>query len=636
MHQCFNFTQSYKTKIFVMKKLFTGYLFLTIFVFLFGVSAYAGDRIVLIEFFTSSTCGPCASNNPVMHSFMISQDPERIIAAGFHMNWPAPGNDPMFLYNQADNNARRGYYGINAIPAGQLDGNFSIPLPYNESVLLSYFNSRKDILSPVTIILTDSTISADSVLVRAKIFCETLLPSPSVTVYIVLKEKYIKYTSPPGTNGEKDFYDVMRKMLPDGSGTPVVLLPGQTKIIERKYKKDPIWQQDSMRVIAYVQDGSKEILNAGIKLPNFTLTSNPSFGSVNQGVSQTKDFTVQIPYVAAGYNSPVSFMAAVEPVTTGITTTFTSGTTISTFPGSLNLQVASTAAVPAGVYNVVLTGTSASGKVHKTQLSYLVGKNWVTVGASKPLVTIKIDGVNSSAYKAFSWDLNSTHTLQAISPLTVDLTRYVFQNWSNGGDTTQTITVNSTTSDYVANYKTQFKLQANAFPGGIPVTITGGNDFLDSASNVTVSVTPASVPFNGLIYYFQRWIGQGAGSYTGTNRTFNTVINNPITQIAYYDTINTSVNPIGTEIPAKYALYQNYPNPFNPVTSIKFDLPKAGDVRIVVYDILGKEMESMFNGFLGAGKYSVNLNATGYASGIYFYRLESNGFTDIKRMVVVK
>jgi hypothetical protein len=65
-------------------------------------------------------------------------------------------------------------------------------------------------------------------------------------------------------------------------------------------------------------------------------------------------------------------------------------------------------------------------------------------------------------------------------------------------------------------------------------------------------------------------------------------------------------------------------------------LPKAGDVRIVVYDILGKEMESMFNGFLGAGKYSVNLNATGYASGIYFYRLESNGFTDIKRMVVVK
>lgn len=619
-----------------MKKSFTGYLFLYIFVFLFCSGVYAGDRVVLIEYFTSSTCGPCASNNPIMHSFLISQDPTRIISVGFHMNWPAPGNDPMFLYNQADNNARRGYYGINSIPAGQLDGNLSIPLPYNVSALQSYFDSRKDILSPVTIILTDSTISADSVMVRAKIFCETLMSSPSATVYIVLKESYIRYASPPGTNGEKDFYDVMRKMLPDGSGTPVVLLPGQTKVIERKYKKDPVWQPDSIRVMAYVQDGSKEILNAGIKLSNFTITSNPTFRSVIQGVSQTKDYTVQIPQVASGYNSPVSFTAVVEPITTGITTTFTSGTTISAFPGSLNLQVASTAAVPSGVYKVVVTGTSASGKIHKTQLSYLVGKNWVTVGANKPMVTIKIDGVNSSTYKAFSWDLNSTHTLQAISPLVVDLTRYVFQNWSNSGDTSQTITVNSTTSDYVANYKTQFKLQANAFPGGIPVTITGANDFLDSAFNTSVSVTPASVPYNGLTYYFQRWIGQGAGSYSGTNRTFSTVMNNPITEIAYYDTINTSVNPIGTEIPVKYALYQNYPNPFNPVTSIKFDLPKAGDVRVVIYDILGKEMESMFNGFLGAGKYSVNFNAAGISSGIYFYRLQSNGFTDIKRMVVVK
>ncbi|MFZ4591318.1 MAG: T9SS type A sorting domain-containing protein, partial [Ignavibacteria bacterium] len=98
----------------------------------------------------------------------------------------------------------------------------------------------------------------------------------------------------------------------------------------------------------------------------------------------------------------------------------------------------------------------------------------------------------------------------------------------------------------------------------------------------------------------------------------------------------TGVNPIGNIIPTVYSLSQNYPNPFNPVTKINFALPKQGLVTLKIYDVLGREIRSLVNEVKSAGTYSVDFNASEYSSGVYFYRLESNGFTDIKRMVLIK
>jgi len=97
-----------------------------------------------------------------------------------------------------------------------------------------------------------------------------------------------------------------------------------------------------------------------------------------------------------------------------------------------------------------------------------------------------------------------------------------------------------------------------------------------------------------------------------------------------------SVNNITTEIPKYFSLSQNYPNPFNPVTMIKFALPKASFVTLKVYDMLGREVAELVNGQKSAGQYIVDFDASSLTSGIYFYRLESNGFADVKRMVVLK
>ncbi len=89
--------------------------------------------------------------------------------------------------------------------------------------------------------------------------------------------------------------------------------------------------------------------------------------------------------------------------------------------------------------------------------------------------------------------------------------------------------------------------------------------------------------------------------------------------------------------PNDYILSQNYPNPFNPSTTIEFNIPQQGDVKLTVYDILGKEINTLINKNLNAGNYSVNFDGTGLSSGIYFYTLKVEGKQTItKKMVLTK
>lgn len=88
--------------------------------------------------------------------------------------------------------------------------------------------------------------------------------------------------------------------------------------------------------------------------------------------------------------------------------------------------------------------------------------------------------------------------------------------------------------------------------------------------------------------------------------------------------------------PKEYSLQQNYPNPFNPSTTIRFNVSKSSNVKLVVYDMLGRQVETLVNGFLTAGKYESKFSSTNLPSGIYFYELTAEGFKDMKKMTLVK
>jgi photosystem II stability/assembly factor-like uncharacterized protein len=98
----------------------------------------------------------------------------------------------------------------------------------------------------------------------------------------------------------------------------------------------------------------------------------------------------------------------------------------------------------------------------------------------------------------------------------------------------------------------------------------------------------------------------------------------------------TFVNTNSNYIPDKYFLFQNYPNPFNPATNIKFAIPKNEFVKITVFDMLGKELETLVNEQLQSGTYETNWNASNYPSGVYFYKLSAGDFSETKMMLLIK
>jgi len=126
------------------------------------------------------------------------------------------------------------------------------------------------------------------------------------------------------------------------------------------------------------------------------------------------------------------------------------------------------------------------------------------------------------------------------------------------------------------------------------------------------------------------------------------VLQDSLTQLIYpadwtltSDTICRTIYPggliiSGNEIPKVFKLYNNYPNPFNPLTKIKFDIPKESFTSINIFDILGQNVSTLVNETIKPGKYEIDWDGSNFASGVYYYRLETEYFTDTKKMILVK
>jgi hypothetical protein len=98
----------------------------------------------------------------------------------------------------------------------------------------------------------------------------------------------------------------------------------------------------------------------------------------------------------------------------------------------------------------------------------------------------------------------------------------------------------------------------------------------------------------------------------------------------------TGVSGSGNNTPSAFILGQNYPNPFNPVTKINYDIPKTAAVKLTVYDLLGREVKTLINELKNPGRYEVTFDGSNLSSGVYFYRINADAFSDIRKMVLIK
>lgn len=98
----------------------------------------------------------------------------------------------------------------------------------------------------------------------------------------------------------------------------------------------------------------------------------------------------------------------------------------------------------------------------------------------------------------------------------------------------------------------------------------------------------------------------------------------------------TGITVISAEVPEVFSLKQNYPNPFNPETKIVYSVPKLSNVKLAVFDAAGRELASLVNQWQNPGTYEVSFDASELSSGLYFYKITADEFTDTKRMILVK
>jgi hypothetical protein len=192
-----------------------------------------------------------------------------------------------------------------------------------------------------------------------------------------------------------------------------------------------------------------------------------------------------------------------------------------------------------------------------------------------------------------------------------------------------------TTVAFLASTSNNVTFQIKLYENGSEAEIIYGpsTPYAAASGSVGINVTPG-----------------GSGNFTSitpgtncTNTTWSTTTANnslPSTNLTsgthYEFCWLVGIQHEQNTVPTVYSLSQNYPNPFNPETQIKYALPKAGQVKIVVYDLLGAEIATLVNENKPAGNYNVTFNGSNLASGVYFYKITSGQFTDVKKMLLIK
>ena len=162
-----------------------------------------------------------------------------------------------------------------------------------------------------------------------------------------------------------------------------------------------------------------------------------------------------------------------------------------------------------------------------------------------------------------------------------------------------------------------FKNQMTGYAGGpntVYKTTNSGTNWFQLQMPMTDDFTAFSFPSND----------------TGYVSTVSGYVHKTITGGVSFININPGI------VPENYSLMQNFPNPFNPVTNIQFQVASSKFIKLVVYDLFGREVKTLVNEYKQAGTYQVNFNAEGLSSGIYFYKMTAGDFSETKKLVLIK
>lgn len=530
------------------------------------------QRLVLLEEFTNDDCTPCAQVNPSIES-LLNAYPNEITSIWYHTDWP--GTDPMNLHNPSDVAARVSLYMSPSnmyVPYSVLDGNY-----YNGSASgwnINTVNARYAIPSPFELHLHYMIPSTnDSIYLTMLAKCTQNVSGPMVAQNEVI-ETNIHFNSPPGTNGEKDFKNVMDKMLPshDGTTLPSSFVVGDYSIIETSWKFQNVYDVTKVLAVGFIQNTStKEIhQTCNASTDPLVMPYNDDLQVMNiSNVPQTNCTGTFVPIVKIrnNGNAAVTSFHVKYQVNDG---------TVNDFTWSGNLATLQKAMI-------TLPEVTFTPMAHNTLTVYSVNPN--NVSDQYP----KNDTMNYNFPSA---------------PLTSNKLGMLLMTDNNPQETTWDVknssgTVVASGGPYtLANHLYNITINITSGPDCYVFTIydSGGNGICcdnGSGTYILVDANNTSVV-----------IAQGGNFGSSDGGQFKLVgvgIDNHV--------MNNALNV--------------YPNPFNDKTTISFWLPEQENVNFSVFNSTGQLVRSEDKGLLQDGKNEFVMESDGLAPGIYLLQLRA-------------
>jgi len=527
------------------------------------------QRYIIVEEFTNASCGPCAAQNPAFQALMAANT-SKCTYITYHWNFPGP-NDPMYLANPTENQGRIGYYGFNYVPSCVLDGNVYAGVPAN--LTQTMINNRYTVPSPFELYINhEISPGNDSIYVTMLGKC-TQAVSGQLVAHNVVLEKHIHYNTAPGSNGEKDFYNVMRKMLPNHNGAtlPSSFEPGDYFILQQSWKLANITLMSELSVTGFIQNKqTKEAHQA-------TITSPTPITGVYQNDVEVSSLLGMLPTYCVSALSPSVMIRnnGNEPLTSVTFHYKVNSGDIQNYQWTGNLGFLETATVQLPAFNFSL--------------------------ANSNVLTVYTDGTN-----AIGDDYAKNDTIR--------------HNFNAAVQAGSTVTLNIKTDNYPE--ETTWVVKDNQ-----GVTIASGGPYTQ-----TGHVYTETIPLGfGICYEFTIYDSGGNGVCCSASSGYGyyqlksgtTTIRTGTNFGAQESTQFYSPSGVGVVENLNPLFFAVHPNPVENQATLAFTLTSAEKVEISVINLQGKTVKVMPLAEYGSGQHTVVLDVSDLPAGLYNVQLKA-------------
>ncbi|MCB9259646.1 MAG: T9SS type A sorting domain-containing protein [Ignavibacteriales bacterium] len=661
----------------------------------FSIQNFGYEKLSIIERFTNASCPPCASINNDWYNSLVtnlidSQNATHII---YNVWWPG-SSDPMFLFNQDENVAITNYYNVNAVPTIVVNGSICTTA---ETAVQNAVDNGNSQYTPFLVKIVPIYYSSNRINVSVKIIrdaSDTSTPE-NLRLKLALTEKLVIFDSPPGSNGENQFSSVCRKLLPDEQGTSFET-PAAGDSIEINLEFYPNEEfistvdVNKLRAVAFIQNQSSKEIYQSIMEDVVYVKQLEAIFAINEHVgispftvkfydqSTSTDSTQIITWEWDFNNDGIIDSEEQEPTWTFedegeyvVSLTVKDG--IETYKKVKNSFVN---VVGNAAKTLVVNGINYSDYQNEMKEFY---DNSVCFAGNE------VDIWDLYGDQTFNYSSNAivkrTHLYNQYIPSDV-LNLYEKVIWIEdhhlGGTLTEMgdqiidyinqggnfLLTTSHSADFfnenLMNYCGVSRFSPNSTVNGISAidpnlfdqTVSSVNTLIQFARlNDSSSAVPifTRIGSESWIAGFTFHKGDGAGGFiylggspqlfdvTSTTQNYNYIIEN---WLRFDPVVNINDNN-NHKLTSNFRLDQNYPNPFNPNTIISYTIPQIGDlseinVKLKIYDVLGKQVKVLVNQVKKPGNYEVDFNATNLTSGVYYYQLSAGEYLQTKKMILLK